>query len=110
MAANFASLLWWQCSIYCWRFKSVCKLFFSEDRQEAKSKCTHSLHCIFEKFYSGTRTKDKTSLANINILNYFPRFDNSSIFVELSKLVKILIIYEIFDQMACLKMNLVSRY
>jgi len=40
----------------------------------------------------------------MNILNYIPSFDTSSIFV-----VKIPSIYEIFDQITCFKINLVRR-
>jgi len=49
---------------------------------------------------------DEKCLRNPNILNYISSFDASNIFV-----VRLPIIYEIFDQITCLKIkiNLVRR-
>ena len=46
-------------SIYCWRFESACKILSSEDRQEAKSKRTHTSHFWkFSEWYTNKRMKN----------------------------------------------------
>jgi len=52
---NAQPMVWYQCSIYRWRFKSVCKFSSSEDGKK-QNQSVHT-HCISENFQSGTRKK-----------------------------------------------------
>jgi len=60
-------------------FREWMKLYSSEDRQETKSKRTHT--AFLKIFIVVHEQKNEKCPRSTNIFNYLTRFDNSSIFV-----------------------------
>ena len=73
----------------------VLRMYANSLPQQTSKKQNQSVHTAFLKIFRVVHEQmDKKCLRNTNILNDFPRFDN----------------FQIFDRMACLKINLVSRW